>query len=568
MRLSYFLSAILLCVTFACLPSHATQLRIDPLGVDNLLIDYDYDYSDLGKIGQVNSQLYFSAPSTSGRAVFRMDEEKIESLPVVLEQHADSYYFLASPLNNQFYFRAAEHQDGRAELYRTDGSSIQHIPLADTPFGPSPRNFQAVGNFLYFDATYSPTEESWEQALYATDGVTIQQLADNSSETSYPWNVPVSNLLYFPANGPDGFELHRADGFNITQVIDVNPGPANSDPWPGLEFNGHFYFTAIGPTGRELYKTDGTTTTKLPIYPDGEQYGGPVNFLVHDNQLFFSAKHANGFEVFSTDGETVQEFDLNPGPESSGALSSHNAIFGEQLLVGVKGLSGRELFIIEKGAFRSFDINPGPANSDPSYFTEFHGEIYFQAEVGDQVGLFKTDGHQVDQLFTLPDTDFAGFALYNAVEFNDQLFMLAVNEGMLSLLGVDGTSISQFDIPKSDGWYGIDYLYPLGDYLVFTLLTANEQTLIAFDGSSFQELMKVSSVEIESSYDFIPGMTRLMQFEDSLYFVAQTRGGFDLHRATVVPEPAAVCLLLAGALTLAFCRRRVSLRRLPSDVCG
>lgn len=550
------LSALFLVSILCCCSSYATQLRIDQLDVDNLLIDYKYDYSDLGEIGRVDGELYFSAPSTSGRSLFRTDGQTIEPLPLVLGSPPDSYFWLASPFMDKFYFRAAEHENGRDELYRTDGSIVQHIPLADTPFGPSPRSFQAVGNFLYFDATHSPTEYSFEQALYATDGISVQKLADNTSETSYPWNLPIGNALYFPANGPNGFELYRADGFNITQVIDVNPGLANSDPWPGLEFSGNFYFTAIGPAGRELYKTDGTITTKLPIYPDGEQYGGPVNFLVHANRLFFTAKQANGYEIFSTDGETVQEFDLNPGPESSGGLSSHNATLGQQLLVGVKGPSGRELFVIEDDKVREFDINPGPANSDPSYFTEFKSEIYFQANVGDQVGLFKTNGVQVDKLLMLPEMNLAGFALYNSVEFNDRLFMFAVGEGMLSLLSVNGSDVSQFEIPDTDGWYGIDYLHPLGKYLIFTVLTPDEQRLMAFDGASFQELLSVNSVEIESSYHFIPGMTRLLPFNDSLYFVAQTNSDFDLHRLFAVPEPTTSWLCFTAILCLSIAPRK------------
>ena len=107
-------------------------------------------------------------------------------------------------------------------------------------------------------------EDSGTTRLYSSDGTqagtnliaTINGVVDKGVAAEL-----VSGNLYFAATGLDGTELWKTDGKSggTFQLVDLNPGTANSSPNELTSYNGLLYFAATTVSeGRELYRTDGT----------------------------------------------------------------------------------------------------------------------------------------------------------------------------------------------------------------------------------------------------------------------------------------------------------------------
>jgi ELWxxDGT repeat protein len=105
--------------------------------------------------------------------------------------------------------------------------------------------------------------------------------------------VMFNGAAYFAANdGVTGRELWKSDGATVTQVADIYPGAADSNPDWMTVFSGRLYFVASDPLhGRELWKTDGTTLGTMLV---GDIYtstadSSPANLTVANGKLFFTA---------------------------------------------------------------------------------------------------------------------------------------------------------------------------------------------------------------------------------------------------------------------------------------
>lgn len=141
-----------------------------------------------------------------------------------------------------------------------------------------------------------------------------------------------------------------------TNVKDIAPGSAWSDPAFMVLYNGEIYFRADDNVhGRELWKSDGTeagTVMVKDIYP-GSDDSDPEYFAVCNGVLYFSANDGvNGGELWRSDGTAA----------------------GTQMLK---------------------DITPGD-NSYPAFMVDVNGVLYFVIGNSNPVvanrGLWKSDG--------------------------------------------------------------------------------------------------------------------------------------------------------------------------------
>ena len=104
------------------------------------------------------------------------------------------------------------------------------------------------------------------------------------------------------------------------KVIDINPGPASSDPSQFVDVNGTAFFTADdGVHGFELWKSNGKpngTVLVKDINP-GSSSSYPRYLTNVNGTLFFSANDGtNGQELWKSNGTaagTVLVQDINPG---------------------------------------------------------------------------------------------------------------------------------------------------------------------------------------------------------------------------------------------------------------
>jgi ELWxxDGT repeat protein len=240
-------------------------------------------------------------------------------------------------------------------LWKSDGTTTTSI--ANTNQVRNCKKFFALSTgILFFESTSGGTP-----SLYFTDGNSayflknIRPFADSQME--YMCNA--NGQLFFSANdGEHGKELWRSyyTGTGATFVTEMvsdiniqNDGSAPTDLWP------------LGPS--ILFSGD-----------DGE----------HGRELMGTTSNPNAFTVF----------DINPGLPSSGA-SKIKAVGGNFYFSADDGTNGRELWktnlsntaIVQNISFGNF-------NSNPDYFTDVNGILYFVANSS----IYKTDGTTTTQI--------------------------------------------------------------------------------------------------------------------------------------------------------------------------
>jgi ELWxxDGT repeat protein len=133
-------------------------------------------------------------------------------------------------------------------------------------------------------------------------------------------------------------------------MADIRNGPEGSDPRELTDVGGGWaYFTADdGVHGRELWRSDGTQWALVRDTRGGAEGSTPQGLKVVNNFLFYAANDGvSGWELWRT------------------ALVNQATI--------------------------SFDIDAGPGNSHPTNLTAFNNELYFSADAGQGVQLFKTN---------------------------------------------------------------------------------------------------------------------------------------------------------------------------------
>jgi ELWxxDGT repeat protein len=519
-----------------------------------------YDRPEFGFFIEYNNELYFTATAASNadrNYLFKTDGQSLTQFDVDpgLVGSLNLNFFEFKDL---LYFRA--NGEAGTELYRTDGSTLTLFDLNPGPMGSGPRNFFEFGGELYFGASHVTDDYVYTSYLYKTDGTTIRQVANDTIDSSYPWQWPSGDKLFFTANGDDGFELYYTNGNDIVTVGDLNPGPASSDPWPKAELNGEFYFTAITPQGRLLFRTDGESLFTLPLLDDGEMYGGPSNFTQLNGELFFVAKQNNGYELFKTDGITVAEFDINPGAAGSAPLISGWQEYQSELFFTAGGVNGRELYATDGNSVREIDINPGPNSSDPLWFREFNGELYFRAIGPNGKDLYKTDGSSVVGFDINPGPADSEVAIHSAVEFDGNLFFAADTLGGWELTRTDGVSVTTFDLnPGPSDSFPRD-LTVLDDRLLFAALGSSGWAVYSTDGNTVELLADLnphSEVETRHGYEYqIESISGFVEFNNQLLFIARASDGYRLFSISYVPEPATWSMLLVAISALVLSRPR------------
>jgi ELWxxDGT repeat protein len=234
--------------------------------------------------------------------------------------------------------------------------------------------------------------------------VSVQDLGVTVDDSPAP--VEMNGTLFFLGKSAEtGWELYKSDGTvqGTSCVKDIVPGSLNSNPMNLTKVNGTLFFTAFDTAGVALWKSDGTTAGTVIVRRFA---GGFVHYLFDGNgTLYFSARDANdpaGEEPWISDGTfagTKRLKDMWPGTDQSFFYPEYyfkNKLYFQTAVPAGSTNTGWELGATDgtsNGTYLVKDINPGEGNSDPGWFMQAGGRLYFCANT-DQYGaeLWTTDG--------------------------------------------------------------------------------------------------------------------------------------------------------------------------------
>jgi ELWxxDGT repeat protein len=220
--------------------------------------------------------------------------------------------------------------------------------------------------------------------------------------------VAYHDRLYFTGNtAASGRELWVTDGTaaGTHLVVDLDPGPASSEPHQLVVFDDRLYFVATTPaTGFEWFSTDGTATgTQLlrDIVP-GAENSVPGPAVVAAGALWFAAfTPEHGRELWISDGtsaHTHEVVDLVSG--ASSAFPSELTSLGDRVVFSaINSSKAAKPWVAQPGQpVRRLDTLDPTINLAPHQLTALGQHVVFAAGQGDQDGdeLWVTDGHAGD----------------------------------------------------------------------------------------------------------------------------------------------------------------------------
>lgn len=286
-------------------------------------------------------------------------------------------------------------------------------------------SFLSTAAFLWLSAMSGLAQETSEEP---TIDINRQLTAASATASSMvKVNVDGSEILILAMNDPlSGTEIWRSDGTvaGTTQIRDLLPGPAGSEPKDLTTVGNRVFFTALEANGGcGLWVTDGkfANTLKLATFsasPSEGQRRADRLFAFNGRLIFRGYSVAEGSELWTSDG-TVAGTVLNKDIYESSLNSDvdHFYVTNNTLYFTANdGVHGREMWKMNSSFVASLyqDIQIGtesafPADSTPidentagfqAEFTAIGGNIYFIADGKDYatdenekgIELWRTDG--------------------------------------------------------------------------------------------------------------------------------------------------------------------------------
>lgn len=233
-------------------------------------------------------------------------------------------------------FFAANFEDGRRELWKSDGTSpgtvpvMRFPPLPELSFEDAMRELTPVGSRLFFVVG----DETHGRELWVSDGTTrgthrVKDITPGLGDSElFDLRAVGGRLLFFrfipPAElAPARLELWRSDGTEAGTVLVKDLGPEAGVLASQAVVGDTLFFALSEPEhGTELWKSDGTeagTELVKDIVP-GPESSTPFSLRTVGRHVFFAATEPDhGTEVWRSDGTeagTELVADLVPGPAS------------------------------------------------------------------------------------------------------------------------------------------------------------------------------------------------------------------------------------------------------------
>lgn len=372
-------------------------------------------YSGLDDVAVINNRLIFTAQdAVSSYSVWTTDgtssgTQILHQLAPTSSNSAPSNYYMSNNFN-RVVFLGIPNSTGNMSILTTDGTTpgLENLSGVNAVYNPIqyPAEFIDYGSNIYFNLLEASQVTGYE--VYNSDGTESGTGLFKELRSGFFGGIPdhfivYNNFLFFTSRDPtsSGREIWLSDGTNAgtNLFLDINVGTTDSNPSNFVIFNNKLYFTADnGTNGRELWVTDGTvagTQMVLDIYP-GSIGSNPTELTVYNNFLIFTANNPSlGNEIFKmTTSESVSNLkNINTGSGNSSPFGY--TVFNGDLYFAADNGSGVELW--KSGGFPSntnlfANINPS-GESTPQSLTEYNGKLYFNADDGTNGReLWVTDG--------------------------------------------------------------------------------------------------------------------------------------------------------------------------------
>lgn len=441
-----------------------------------------------GNLTALGNKLCFTAQDALNRQVWITDGTDAGTIPLfdaLPNSRNDSYNYFVN-CNGTLYFSATTGIAFSAEPYISDGTTAGTRLLKDiTPGsnGCDARGYKYFNGKTYFIANTTAT--GYE--LWSSDGTEagttmlpeIYPGVNNGIGGSYLIEGVLSNCFIFSGNHPDyREEPYASDGtFAGTQLL-KNIQTTGLGSFPSylatignrLYFSGTLQFSDIEP-----WYSDGTTAGTLllkDLEPTG--YSKPFEFTNIDNTNFYfrTLNSSNSRDIWKSDGTSAGTTKI-----VTGILSDKIQIANNILYFAKTDANGNELWKYD-GSTASMvkNINAGSLNSFPSNFISLNNLLFFFAEDGTNGNeLWKSDGTEAGtQLVSDINPGTAGSGTYtDMVVFNNALYMLAIKNGVLSLIKSDGTAAGTIEIKPFTSNDAAGRLYVFGGNVYFIKKNVN-----------------------------------------------------------------------------------------------
>ncbi|MGV6832209.1 MAG: ELWxxDGT repeat protein [bacterium] len=352
----------------------------------------------------------------------------------------------------------------------------------------NPYSFITYNNNLYFIANTASTGQ-YDYRLFMLDevGNNVTDISLLSSSSLAPEELLVSGsklyLTITDSNAPI-FEMHSYDGTSIVDVHTTNVGMIFGEGEVGkFEFNNDIYFNW------DIFN--------LAKYDDNLN---TVTIFQFPQDYFYRSSIQGGFGV---DSDEANGNLIGVSTQAAGTNKEPFIFNPNTLVVDI------------------LDINSGTGNSDPQYFTEFNGEVYFRAKNNaTNFEVWKTNG-TVAGTQVLTEINTSGSADPSSfTEFNGKLYFVADNGiNGKELWATDGSASGTYMVTDlNTGINGSDpeELFVWNNYLFFSAIFPSLGREV-FRMNTSENIINLSNINpgtgSSSPQDFTV-------YNDKLYFTA------------------------------------------------
>ncbi len=358
--------------------------------------------SDPAWLTPLGSRLVFTArTAVTTCSVLSLEAGALEVLaefPCGLEETGPADFTV---LGDSVLFTASTPANGR-ELWVTDGTPAGTSLLED--IRPGPASGLASGSQFYYPAFFPAATRAFfaaddgvhGQELWATDGTpagTSQVLdLEPGAAGSDPADFSAlgGDLLFVAQTAAAGREVWRwpLSGATPPQALEITPGTAGSGPtFLGATSAGAFFAGYTSAAGEELYLTDGTAMHLVLSGQASSLIGASraTSFVEADRLLFIGYDAAHGIELWSSDGSsagTALVRDANPGTANFFRDVSWPQPYpgtladGRHLLLGSDATHGREPWVTDGlGGHLSLLVDADRQSSIESCFPQQCSEV-------------------------------------------------------------------------------------------------------------------------------------------------------------------------------------------------